>query len=208
MCAKARCELQSLSAPETDSARRLEELQKSIEGCGLCPLAETRNSIVFGSGSPSARVMIIGEAPGRNEDLHGVPFVGAAGKKLDDFLLAAGLDRADFYIANVVKCRPPSNRNPHVGEINSCSPYLRQQIRAIWPDALICLGNFATQFVMHTDKGVSELRGSLYTIGHFQVLPTFHPAACIYHPDYRDLLIDDLRLLKTWLDEHPRGSIC
>lgn len=197
-------ELETLELDANEQA--LSELQKEAVGCTACPLHETRSNVVFGTGSAHARVMMIGEAPGRNEDLKGEPFVGAAGKKLNAYLEAAGLDRNDFYIANVVKCRPPSNRNPRVGEIKSCSPYLRQQIRAIWPDAILCLGNFATQFVMHSDKGVTELRGSIYQIGHFAVVPTVHPAACIYHKDYKELLISDLKLLKEWLDTHPKGE--
>ena len=106
----------------------------------------------------------------------------------------------------MVKCRPPSNRNPRPEEIEACAPYLRNQVRAIWPDAIVCLGNFASQFILRTEKGVTSLRGRLYQTGHFVVLPTFHPAATIYHPAWEPLLTDDLRLLGQWLREHPKGQ--
>lgn len=178
-----------------------------MRDCRLCQLCEGRNTIVFGDGNPHARVMFIGEGPGRNEDLGGRPFIGAAGKKLDGYLAAAGLSRDDIFITNVVKCRPPSNRNPRPEEIEACAPYLRNQVRAIWPDAIVCLGNFASQFILRTEKGVTSLRGRLYQTGHFVVLPTFHPAATIYHPDWGTLLADDLRLLGGWLREHPQGEV-
>ena len=153
----------------------LDEIRKQIADCKKCPLWETRTNIVFGGPNPTARVMIVGEAPGKNEDLSGQPFVGTSGKKLDALLEEVGLSRQDVFISNVVKCRPPSNRNPKVSEVEECSPYLRNQIRTIKPDVIVCLGNFATQFVMHTDKGVTELRGKFYQIGAFSVLPTMHP---------------------------------
>lgn len=184
----------------------LEEIRSLMGNCQLCELGQTRSNLVFGVGDPHARVMIIGEGPGKNEDLQGEPFVGAAGKKLDALLGNAGLTRDEVYIANVVKCRPPSNRNPRPAEIGACSPFLREQVRSIWPDAIICLGNFASQWVLKTDRGVMSLRGRLHQQGHFVVLPTFHPAACIYHSEWQPLLEEDLRLLGAWLREHPAGE--
>ena len=184
----------------------LEEIRSLMGNCQLCELGQTRSNLVFGVGDPHARVMIIGEGPGKNEDLQGEPFVGAAGKKLDPLLGNAGLTRDEVYIANVVKCRPPSNRNPRPAEIEACSPFLREQVRSIWPDAIICLGNFASQWVLKTDRGVMSLRGRLHQQGHFVVLPTFHPAACIYHSEWQPLLEEDLRLLGAWLREHPAGE--
>ena len=181
----------------------LEEIRAVIGDCQLCPLGQTRTNLVFGVGNPNARVMFIGEGPGRNEDLQGEPFVGAAGQRLNSLLALAGLTREDIYIANVIKCRPPSNRNPRPEEIEACSPFLREQIRSIWPDVIVCLGNFATQFVMRTEKGVTKLRGQMYQVGHFQVIPTFHPAAPIYHPDWLTDLVADMRMLGAWLAEHP-----
>lgn len=184
----------------------LEEIRSLMGNCQLCELGQTRSNLVFGVGDPHARVMIIGEGPGKNEDLQGEPFVGAAGKKLDALLGNADLTRDEVYIANVVKCRPPSNRNPRPAEIEACSPFLREQVRSIWPDAIICLGNFASQWVLKTDRGVMSLRGRLHQQGHFVVLPTFHPAACIYHSEWQPLLEEDLRLLGAWLREHPAGE--
>lgn len=181
----------------------LDEIRGLMGDCQLCTLGQTRTNLVFGVGNPHARVMVIGEGPGRNEDLQGEPFVGAAGKKLDSLLGEAGLTRDEIYIANVVKCRPPSNRNPKPEEIQACSPFLREQIRSIWPDVIVCLGNFASQWVLKTDRGVTSLRGQLYEAGHFVVAPTFHPAACIYHSDWQPLLVEDLRRVGAWLREHP-----
>ncbi len=184
----------------------LEEIREVMGNCQLCPLGQTRTNLVFGCGNPRARVMFIGEGPGRNEDLKGEPFVGAAGHKLDALLGEAGLRREDVYIANVIKCRPPSNRDPQPGEIEACSPFLREQIRSIWPDVIVCLGNFAAKFVLRTDKGVTQLRGTIHEAGHFKVIPTFHPAATIYHPDWEPLLIEDLRMLGAWLRENPAAA--
>ena len=181
----------------------LEEIQNLMGNCQRCELGQTRTNIVFGTGNPHARVMFVGEGPGRNEDLKGEPFVGAAGHKLDSLLSLAGLTRDEIYIANVVKCRPPSNRNPKPAEIEACSPFLREQIRSIWPDVIVCLGNFASQWVLKTDRGIMTLRGKLYQTGHFVVAPTFHPAACIYHSDWQPLLEEDLRRVGAWLNEHP-----
>ena len=137
----------------------LEEIENILGNCKRCELGQTRSHIVFGCGNPHARVMFVGEGPGRNEDLKGEPFVGAAGHRLDALLSVAGLTREEVYIANVVKCRPPGNRNPKPEEIEACSPFLREQIRSVWPDVIVCLGNFASQWVLKTDKGVMSLRG-------------------------------------------------
>lgn len=185
----------------------LEEIRDLMGNCQLCELGQTRNNLVFGVGNPRARVMFIGEGPGRNEDLQGEPFVGAAGKKLDSLLCVAGLTRDEIYIANVVKCRPPSNRNPRPAEIEACSPFLREQVRSIWPDVIVCLGNFASQWVLKTQAGVTSLRGQLHQVGHFVVCPTFHPAACIYHPDWLPLLESDLGMVGQWLREHPKEEV-
>lgn len=181
----------------------LEEIVNLLGNCHRCELASSRSHLVFGTGNSHARVMFIGEAPGKYEDLSGVPFVGAAGKKLDSLLPLAGLTRDEIYIANILKCRPPSNRNPKPDEILACAPFLREQIRSIWPDVIVCLGNFASQWVLKTDRGVMHLRGQLYQVGHFVVAPTFHPAACIYNTEWRPLLEDDLRRVGAWLAANP-----
>ena len=181
----------------------LEEIRALMGDCRRCPLGQTKTNLVFGVGSPQARVMFVGEGPGRNEDLQGEPFVGAAGHNLDALLECAGLKRSEVYIANVLKCRPPNNRNPKPEEIAACAPFLREQIRSVWPDMIVCLGNFATQFVLHTDSGVTKLRGKIYEVGHFKVVPTFHPAAALYHAEWQPLLEADIRLVGEWLQANP-----
>ena len=185
----------------------LEEIENILGECKRCELGQTRSHIVFGTGNPHARVMFVGEGPGKNEDIKGVPFVGAAGQKLDSLLGVAGLTRDEVYIANVVKCRPPDNRNPKPEEIQACSPFLREQIRSVWPDVIVCLGNFASQWVLKTDRGVLSLRGQLYQQGHFVVAPTFHPAACIYHADWEPLLREDLARVGAWLAANPPEGV-
>lgn len=142
---------------------RLDHVQQSVAECTLCPLAATRNSIVFGAGNKNADVMLCGEAPGKNEDEGGLPFVGAAGKRLDALLEVAGLDREDIFIANVVKCRPPKNRDPRPQEIKACSPFLAAQIEAIKPRILVTLGTFSSQCILNTKKPITELRGNFFT---------------------------------------------
>ena len=183
----------------------LEAIRDLMGDCRLCPLGETKTNLVFGVGNPNARVMFVGEGPGRNEDLQGEPFVGAAGQKLNGILAQAGLTRDEVYIANVIKCRPPSNRNPRPEEIQACSPFLREQIRSVWPDVIVCLGNFAAQFVLRTEQGITKLRGRVHTTGHFAVIPTFHPAATIYHSEWLPLLEEDMRMLGQWLRDNPPG---
>lgn len=174
-------------------AETLEELIEFMQGCTRCSLCETRTNIVFGDGNPHARILVVGEAPGKNEDLQGIPFVGAAGKFLDELLEDAGLKREDIFIANVLKCRPPANRNPQAHEIEACAPYLRAQTKIINPDVIVTLGNFATQFILRTNVGITRLRGTVQQAGRFLVLPTFHPAAAIYDQSKRDVLISDFQ---------------
>ncbi|MGI6221078.1 MAG: uracil-DNA glycosylase [Coriobacteriales bacterium] len=177
----------------------LNEVREQALACRKCPLCETRNSVVFGVGNPEAEVMFIGEAPGKQEDLGAEPFIGAAGKYLNELLALAGINRPDIYIANVLKCRPPSNRDPQVDEIEACAPFLREQVRAIDPDVIVTLGNFATRFILKTDRGITSLRGRAYTAGKFYVLPTFHPAAAIYDKSKCALMESDFRLLNELL---------
>jgi uracil-DNA glycosylase len=179
----------------------LEALRTHIGDCHRCPLGFTRTQVVFGVGDPSARVMLIGEGPGKNEDLKGEPFVGAAGQLLNELLAHAGLERSDVYIANVVKCRPPGNRDPEAIEIETCTPFLREQIRLIGPDILVTLGNFATKFVLKTETGITRLHGQPRQTGRFTVLPIFHPAAAIYDRTKRDALFADFERLGQLLAE-------
>ncbi len=169
----------------------LDEIRSRVEGCRACSLCEGRTNTVFGEGDPHARVLVIGEAPGKNEDLQGRPFVGAAGRFLDELLDAAGLKREEVFIANVLKCRPPSNRNPKADEIEACAPFLREQTQAIDPYVIVTLGNFSTQFILRTQTGITHLRGTVNQTGRFIVMPVFHPAAAIYDRSKRDVLLAD-----------------
>jgi DNA polymerase len=143
-------------------------------------LATGRTTVVFGEGSPAARLMIVGEGPGREEDLQGRPFVGRSGQLLDRLLeQEAGLARSDVYITNVVKCRPPGNRDPHPDEIDACAPYLERQVALIRPAVMLTLGNFATKLLLHTTEGITKLRGRSYPYSGAILVPTFHPAAAL-----------------------------
>lgn len=173
----------------------LQALSDEVSQCRKCELCGGRTNAVFGDGSPDARVLIVGEAPGKNEDLQGKPFVGAAGKYLDELLGIAGLSRGDVFIANVLKCRPPGNRDPRPEEIQACADYLRGQTRAIDPEYIVTLGNFATKFILRTETGITRLRGRLQRAGRFKVFPVFHPAAAIYDQSKRPVLEDDFAKL-------------
>ena len=170
----------------------LNALRHHIGDCHRCPLAFLgRTQVVFGVGDPHARVMLIGEGPGKNEDLQGEPFVGAAGQFLNELLTHAGLERGEVYIANIVKCRPPGNRDPEPVEIDTCTPFLREQIRLIKPEILVTLGNFATKLLRDDPTGISRLHGTTHERGRFTVMPVFHPAAAIYDRSKREALFDD-----------------
>jgi len=181
----------------------LAELREHIGECRRCPLGETRTHIVFGVGREDADVMLIGEAPGRNEDLKGEPFVGAAGRVLDELLASIGMRRADVYIANILKCRPPGNRDPLSDEIETCTPFLRDQVRLVEPRVIVPLGNFATRFVLRTEEGITGLRGTVRHAGGFTVLPIFHPAAALYDGSKHEALTADFALLGRLLAENP-----
>ena len=169
----------------------LDELRVQVESCRRCPLCDGRTQTVFGVGNPHARVMFIGEAPGKNEDLQGEPFVGAAGHYLNELLGCAGLRREDVFIANVLKCRPPGNRDPRPEEIQTCTPFLREQTRTIDPEVLVTLGKFSTQFVLKTQVGITRLHGRVQRAGKFLVFPVFHPAAALYDGAKREALEND-----------------
>jgi DNA polymerase len=192
-------ECAEVEATKAQTVAAWEALRAQVSHCTCCPLHEGRTQVVFGGGNVRARVMIIGEAPGKNEDLQGEPFVGAAGKYLNELLAAAGLTRDEVYIANVLKCRPPANRNPKPEEIHECAPYLREQTRLLAPEYVVTLGNFATKFILKTDEGITRLRGNLHLIGNLKVLPVFHPAAAIYDRKKRDVLAADFAYLGTLL---------
>ncbi len=179
----------------------LDELQAQVANCRKCALCETRTQTVFGDGNPDARVLFVGEAPGKNEDLQGIPFVGKAGQNLNTLLEIAGLKREDVFIANVLKCRPPGNRDPRPEEIEICTPYLREQTRTINPEFIVTLGNFATKFILKTDRGITGLHGKLMMAGRFKVFPIYHPAAAIYDHSKWEALENDFVTLGQLLKQ-------
>ena len=184
----------------------LEQIRADVEACHRCPLADGRIQTVFGDGNPDARVLIVGEAPGKNEDLQGIPFVGAAGKYLNELLAVAGLVREDVFIANVLKCRPPGNRDPRPEEIELCTPYLREQTRTINPEFIVTLGNFSTKFILKTEVGITRLHGKLQQAGRFKVFPIFHPAAALYDGSKRVALEDDFATLGELLRQSAQAA--
>ena len=179
----------------------LDVLRQQVCACHACMLADGRTQTVFGAGNSNARVLLVGEAPGRNEDLQGEPFVGAAGQNLNRLLTLAGLTREEVYIANVLKCRPPSNRDPRPEEIELCAPFLREQTRTIDPEFIVPMGNFATKFILKTDRGITRLHGHLMKAGKFKVFPVFHPAAALYHEEKQLALEDDFVTLGKLLTQ-------
>jgi len=200
-----------VSAESPDSAvlrdcRDLACVREHVGDCRRCALGDTRTTLVFGVGDPHARLMFIGEAPGKNEDLKGEPFVGAAGKLLDELLGSIGLDRSEVYIANVLKCRPPGNRDPLPEEIAACTPVLAAQVRLIDPTVIATLGNFATRHVLGTDRPISALRGRLFRVNGRRVVPIFHPAAALYDQSKRAVLFDDFKRLRTVIDAPADGE--
>ena len=186
----------------------LQELETRALVCTQCGLAETRTQVVFGVGDPEARLMFVGEAPGKNEDLQGEPFVGAAGKLLDSLLEEIDLRRPEVYIANVLKCRPPGNRDPRPDEIDACKGYLREQIRLVAPEVVMTLGNFATKLLLNTEVGITRLRGQAYPWWLDAVLvPTFHPAAALRSGDrVTSQMRDDFALVRSILERAPEPT--
>lgn len=179
------------------------ELRDRALVCTDCRLAETRTNVVFGVGDPEADLMLVGEAPGHNEDLQGEPFVGAAGQLLDELMAGIGISRQQAYIANVLKCRPPGNRDPKEDEIDACKSYLREQIRMIHPRVVVTLGNFATKLLLRTEVGISRMRGQRFSwwLGA-TLVPTFHPAAALRgRPQVKEQMEQDFALVREILDE-------
>ena len=184
------------------------ELRDTAVTCTVCRLAETRTNVVFGVGDPAARLMLVGEAPGKNEDLQGEPFVGAAGQLLDELLVGIGMTREEAYIANVLKCRPPGNRDPRDDEIDACKGYLREQIRMIHPDVVVTLGNFATKLLLPTEVGITRMRGQTFKwwLGA-TLIPTFHPAAALRgRPQVKEQMQQDFALVAKMLEEHESAD--
>jgi uracil-DNA glycosylase family 4 len=189
--------------------RVLADVAAEASGCTKCRLAQGRTQVVFGAGAPDAELMFIGEGPGFHEDKRGEPFVGAAGNLLNRMLGEIGLTREQVYIGNVVKCRPPGNRDPRPDEIEACTPWLVEQISLIQPRVVVTLGNFATRFVLQTQTGITRLRGQVHEWHGRAVVPTFHPAAILHGGGEKSnqfqLLLEDFRLVRATLDSLASG---
>ena len=190
--------------PETRRGQ-LVDLFRDAEKCTRCPLHENRTTVVFGAGNADADLMFVGEAPGAEEDRMGLPFVGRSGGVLDQLLDGIGISRDDVFIANVVKCRPPDNRDPSTSEIQECSPYLEKQVELVQPRLICTLGNFATKLLSADKSGITKVHGQVTaaTIGSMEVAlyPMFHPAAALRSPTYADGLREDFQRIPSLLGE-------
>ena len=184
----------------------LQELGHSLKDCQRCRLSSGRTQVVFGTGNPNASIMFVGEAPGFYEDKQGIPFVGAAGKLLNELLESARLSRTDIYIANVIKCRPPDNRDPLPDEVETCKPFLLQQIELIKPKVVCTLGNFAMQTLLGKKIGIMKMRGQAFQVQDFFVFPMLHPAAALHQGNLNEPLREDFRKLKAFLDRQPEPT--
>lgn len=186
-----------------DPEKRLREIRDEIGDCRRCRLCEGRTHIVFGVGDPHAKLMFVGEGPGADEDAQGEPFVGRAGQKLNEMIRAIGLQRDAVYIGNVVKCRPPNNRDPQPDEIAVCSPFLFAQIEAIRPSVIVALGSPAAKTLLASREGITAIRGRWHAFRGIPVMPTFHPAYLLraYTKENRQKVWDDLRAARTRVDE-------
>jgi len=173
---------QPVAARASDEAPRLDEVRRQLGDCKRCKLCSGRKNLVFGVGNPKARLVFVGEGPGAEEDTQGIPFVGAAGQLLTKMIAAMGYGRDEVYICNVVKCRPPGNRNPEPDEIQACQPFLEAQLNAIRPSVIIALGKFAAQTLLRTDTPITRLRGQWREYVGIPLMPTFHPAYLLRSP--------------------------
>ena len=192
-----------MSAAEhiTDKDIRFSELEEKCRACRGCSLAETRTNCVFGVGDRDARLMFVGEAPGEQEDLQGIPFVGRAGQLLDRYLFAVDIKREDVYIANILKGRPPHNRDPLPAEENACIGFLREQVRLIRPRVIVCLGRIAAMRLISPDFKITRDHGTWYERGGFLMTAVYHPAALLRDPRKNDDLLADMKKIKEKLDE-------
>mgnify|MGYP006299073737 CR=1 FL=1 len=186
--------------------KNLEEFENDINECTKCPLHKGRNKFVFGVGNPNADIMFVGEGPGRDEDLKGEPFVGRAGKLLDKILAAIHFDRSEVYIGNIVKCRPPNNRDPEPSEMETCLPYLMRQIEMINPRFICCLGRIAAQALLETKLPLGKLRGTFHDWNGRKVLVTYHPAALLRFQQYKRDTWEDVQKLRKAYDEFKASS--
>lgn len=193
--------LSGLTLEEFQKAKNLEELNSMICNCQLCSLGKTRNKFVFGVGNSNANAMLIGEAPGADEDLQGEPFVGRAGKLLNDILKAINFEREEVYIANILKCRPPGNRDPLPSEMETCMPYLLKQIELIKPKVILCLGRIAANGLLNKKLTLSALRENVYDFYGIKVVVTYHPAALLRNPNWKRGCWEDVKKFRKIYDE-------
>ncbi len=191
---------QSAEKRTPDPVVRLLEIRSDIGECTRCKLHTLgRTQIVFGVGNPAAELMFVGEAPGGDEDIQGIPFVGRAGQLLTKIIEAIDLARDDVYIANVIKCRPPQNRNPEPDEVATCEPFLFRQIDVIQPKVIVALGKFAAQTLLRTDAPISRLRGRVFEYRGAKLIPTFHPAYLLRNPSSKREVWEDMKLVRSLL---------
>ncbi len=187
--------------PSRPQRSSLEEIRREIGNCRKCKLHRTRQTIVFGEGNPQARLMVIGEGPGYDEDVQGRPFVGKAGQLLTKILQSIGVARNEVYIANIIKCRPPQNRNPEPDEIESCFPFLLKQIEAVQPKIICALGTFSAQTLLRTDAKITALRGKAYHFSNIRIFPTYHPAYLLRNPEKKREVWEDMQRIAKALAE-------
>ncbi|MDR3170742.1 MAG: uracil-DNA glycosylase [Treponema sp.] len=190
----------ALEGPGVEAADSLEAVAAEVRGCTACPLCATRTMAVPGEGVSRPLVLVVGEGPGADEDASGRPFVGKAGQLLDKMLASIGLSREqNCFIANVVKCRPPGNRDPLPEEIAPCAVFLNRQIRLLGPTVILCAGKVATHALLKTDEGIGKLRGRFIDYGGIPLLPTYHPSAILHNESFKRPVWEDLKLLRTTL---------
>lgn len=190
-----------LSEKTNVSGTDMVSLADEVGGCTACDLYKTRKNVVFGSGNFRAKLMFVGEAPGMDEDIQGLPFVGKAGQLLTKIIEAMGLKRKDVYIANILKCRPPQNRNPFPTEVLACEGYLIRQIELIKPKVICALGKFAAQTLIRSQEPISKLRGAYGDYNGIKVMPTFHPAYLLRNPEDKRLVWEDIKKIQKFLSE-------
>ncbi|MEJ2658228.1 MAG: uracil-DNA glycosylase [Desulfobacterales bacterium] len=182
------------------SSETLKQIRTDLGDCRRCRLSKSRKNIVFGAGDPNARLMFVGEGPGYEEDQSGEPFVGAAGQLLTKIITAIEHSREQVYICNIIKCRPPGNRNPMPDEIKTCFPFLKRQIASVKPDIICALGTFAAQTLLETKAPISKLKGCFHDYSGIKVLPTYHPAYLLRNPDKKRDVWEDMKKLMKALD--------
>jgi uracil-DNA glycosylase len=184
---------------EAEPAVRLAQLAAVVRDCRRCRLHAGRRQVVFGTGDPTAALVFIGEAPGHDEDVQGEPFVGPAGQLLTRIIAAIGLTREQVYMLNVIKCRPPQNRNPQPDEMAACRPILQEQLACLHPRVICALGTFAAQTLLQTEEKISRLRGRFHLLGAVQVMPTYHPAFLLRNAQYKRAVWEDMQLVQRAL---------